>query len=74
MVAAIKKCKLTLRGRCLHVEEDLLPPALFDVTSRGPTHLDLSWEPPYEENGVLVGYNISYQSSERSIPPYRRAA
>ena len=38
------------------------PPAAFDVLARGPTHLDLIWEKPLEPNGILVGYNISYQS------------
>lgn len=38
------------------------PPAAFDVLARGPTHFDLIWEVPQEPNGILMGYNISYQS------------
>jgi len=38
------------------------PPAAFDVLARGPTHFDLIWEKPLQPNGILKGYNISYQS------------
>ena len=39
------------------------PPAMFDVINRGSTHFELQLEAPYEPNGNLVGYNISYQTS-----------
>jgi len=38
------------------------PPSMFNVVGWGSTHFELTWEPPYENNGILVGYNISYQT------------
>lgn len=38
------------------------PPAMLNVVIRGSTHFELEWEEPYELNGILVGYNISYQT------------
>ena len=38
------------------------PPAMFTVRVVGATHLELLWEEPHETNGVLIGYNISYQT------------
>lgn len=37
------------------------PPASLEIVARGSTHFELRWTPPYEENGKLIGYNISYQ-------------
>lgn len=46
------------------------PPAAFDILARGSTHFDLMWEKPMEPNGILTGFNISYQSitGESSSP------
>lgn len=38
------------------------PPSTFDVTARGSTFFELEWAAPYEPNGELVGYNMSYQT------------
>ena len=46
------------------------PPAMFDVHARGPTHFELRWEKPPETNGILIGYNISYQTSNTFIIIY----
>jgi hypothetical protein len=40
------------------------PPAKFGVRARGPTYFQLDWAPPKENNGFLIGYNISYQLGE----------
>lgn len=36
---------------------------MVDVVVRGSTHFELKWDPPYEPNGILIGYNMSYQTS-----------
>ena len=38
------------------------PPATFDVLAVGATHFELLWRKPIEPNGILVGYNMSYQA------------
>jgi len=38
------------------------PPATFDILSRAATYLDVYWNPPFESNGVLTGYTVSYQA------------
>ncbi len=38
------------------------PPVSFNIIARGATHFELEWEKPVEPNGILVGYNMSYQS------------
>ena len=43
------------------------PPAQFDVVARGSTHFELKWTKPREENGILSGYQISYQTSKRNF-------
>lgn len=43
------------------------PPARIDVTERGSTHFEMTWDPPNEPNGLLVGYRISYQTSQTSF-------
>lgn len=53
-----------IQKRFLHCLPAPGPPALFDVIARGSTHFELRWDTPYEENGDLIGYNISYQISE----------
>jgi len=46
------------------------PPASFDVIARGTTHMDLGWTEPYEPNGILTGYQISYQTGKRQCYIY----
>lgn len=38
------------------------PPATVTVAITESTHLILTWEAPNEPNGVILGYNISYQA------------
>ena len=37
----------------------------FEVTQRASHHLEVSWEPPIEANGILIGYTIGYQEGEK---------
>lgn len=38
------------------------PPGMLNVLVQGATHFVLSWAPPKERNGQLIGYNITYQA------------
>ncbi len=40
------------------------PPHTFETIVRGATHFELKWTPPREPNGILIGYQISYQTSK----------
>jgi len=40
------------------------PPKSLDVSVTGSTHFMLTWVEPDDPNGVITGYNLSYQSSE----------
>jgi len=44
----------------------LVPDAVpaFWVSERGSHHLRLSWSAPFEVNGVLKGYGISYKEGQ----------
>ena len=35
--------------------------AMFEVEERGSGQFLVSWDPPSEPNGVLVGYTIGYR-------------
>ena len=37
---------------------------MLDADVLGPTRVDLRWEKPSLMNGILTGYNISYETSE----------
>ena len=52
----------------VHTSEGLPgPPAMLAVTSTSSTHLELEWKEPYEKNGILLGYKISYRTADGLI-------
>lgn len=46
------------------------PPKSLDVSVIGSTHFMMQWVEPDDPNGVIVGYHMSYQSSEWKKPQY----
>ncbi|XP_013382229.1 neuroglian [Lingula anatina] len=38
----------------------------FEVSAKGPTLMDLKWEPPLVANGILTGYTIEYRTANES--------
>lgn len=43
------------------------PPGMLNVLVQGATHFVLSWAPPKERNGQLIGYNITYQARQYKL-------
>jgi hypothetical protein len=54
----------TTTFRTLEGVPDAVP--MFWVSERGSHHLKLSWTAPFETNGVLTGYIISYREASAS--------
>ncbi len=42
--------------------------SFFEVEERGSHHFVVSWGPPSEPNGILMGYTIGHRPGER---PFR---
>ena len=39
---------------------------MFEVEETGPNHFLVSWDPPSETNGVLLGFTIGYRLGKYS--------